>query len=512
MSLRIVAALAFIGIQAAAARSPVPLGREVSWPIKLPPGAVATNHLPEDGRVVALAASAPFLLIANHDKENWEIRDWSRNKIVARLRSKDMPHDRHEELPPTRCHLCGMSEDGRNLLFKYRFGLLVAWDWAKKTVKTVAALPNGAAETGEYWDTLLNTSPLTFAVRKEAGRIEFYDAKTRKRLHRPFKIPLKKSVFSIRLSPGRRFAEIGLSPEVDAINAKNSDDDDPTEDPVLHYIDLRTGKEHGPLEGPPSSDFIETHWTPDSRFLATGGFDSVEEERIGALHEFASGKRLLPATAKAMSAAINEDGRIGAVLTSYRTVEMWDMTRMKRIHRFTTSRGLINRMQFLMGGRYLATIGRHPGGQFDFDPAKHGIDLIVWEISTVRFKVPAMPPVTDAPKLWAALAKNDIKAARSAVWQLASSPKTALPLLAKRVKPSPRPDKDAKPLAKNAERLRAWRAIEILERIGGDEAMRLLRRLEGGGDPGEAGEARAALIRLDQARRRSALRVPRLER
>ncbi|MBY0231165.1 MAG: hypothetical protein K2W96_17915 [Gemmataceae bacterium] len=267
-------------------------------------------------------------------------------------------------------------------------------------------------------------------------------------------------------------------------------------------------------------------------------------DRRGRVWDMAAGKLLfdLPATDLVQ---LSDDGRLFAATARDGTIVVWDMATGKKAHSFPAlkvERWSPVQLRFSANGRHLACWGSH--------------GLIVWDIAAVRRKLPRLPAVAadDAPRLWDDLASADPRKARLAVWRLAESPKAALPLLAKRLKPAPRPrlapllaaldadraaERDAaqarldalgeaaegairqaladpatssearrrlkklaarpqQPLKMTPDRLRAWRAVEALERIGTEEAMRLLKRMCAGP---EAGEAWAALRRLDYARR-----------
>jgi WD40 repeat protein len=186
--------------------------------------------------------------------------------------------------------------------------------------------------------------------------------------------------------------------------------------------------------------------------------------------------------------------------------------------------------------------------------------ILLWGLDAFRGSVPAAKPVSakELQTLWDRLAETDPGSAHAAVLRLAGSPKDALPFLRGQLKPAVRPRAvrvqrliaglDAKtytarkkaesklaalgpqavPYLRRAlkkksspetarrcrsvlakvdlagrvpQRRRTYRAVEVLERAGGDEARRQLQSLAGGDPEAElTQEAKAALARLRPAR------------
>jgi WD40 repeat protein len=185
--------------------------------------------------------------------------------------------------------------------------------------------------------------------------------------------------------------------------------------------------------------------------------------------------------------------------------------------------------------------------------------ILLWELDAFRGRIPAAKPIPAAElrALWGRLAEADTIPSHAVVLRLAGSPKDALPFLRGRVKPARRPESahlekliaalagkaaaskkaedelaalgpQATPYVRQAlakkpsteagkryralldqadlpgrvpERRRLIRAIEVLERIGSDEARRQLQALAEGDSVAElTQEAKAALARLRPAR------------
>lgn len=251
-------------------------------------------------------------------------------------------------------------------------------------------------------------------------------------------------------------------------------------------------------------------------------------------------------------AAVSEDGRLLAMSSRHGPVELWDLANGASLYKLPKMKSDVARLCFLPGEGRLATWG--------------GKEMVVWDLVPIRRKIPAIPPLKEADLegAWKDLLGDSPKA-RKAVWRLSASAKLALPLLEKRLKPAPvvltdrqlddllrRMDDDklavreaatqellklgvrAVPFVREAlrrkdlpaetvrrlkivsgkiddplagldgERLRSWRAIEVLERIGDHRSRRLLRRLCGGAPEAmETHEATGALRRLVEADERS---------
>ena len=86
----------------------------------------------------------------------------------------------------------------------------------------------------------------------------------------------------------------------------------------------------------------------------------------------------------------------------------------------------------------------------------------------------------DLEKHWQALAGDDSAKAFDVICALAAAPKDAVDWIKERVKPASPKDPGNKGLILQGDQLRAFRAVEVLERIGTPEARQVLQALAAG--------------------------------
>jgi hypothetical protein len=320
----------------------------------------------------------------------------------------------------------------------------------------------------------------------------------------------------------------------------------------IALADATTGRLIRRIEGHPrGSDFLV--FTPDGRLIAVAEAAVRTQDRQVSLWEVATGqevRRLEGHLGVIRAIAFSPDGRLLATGADDRprwrdqSLRIWDVANGRLSHRLDVHRSGVGALAFSPDGARLASAG------------EDGTALI-WD---VRALIPeALPSPSDrSPEplvaLWGTLRDDDAAAAESAAWALASRPEPATALLAERLRPVTPADPSrvaaliadldsprfsvrerasgelgrlglrVEPALKAAlrsrptpevrsrierllrkpgesvpspELLRVRRAIGVLERIGNDEARRVLEGLaEGAPGMPETEQARAAARRL----------------
>jgi WD40 repeat protein len=234
----------------------------------------------------------------------------------------------------------------------------------------------------------------------------------------------------------------------------------------------------------------------------------------------------LDASGIAPHLAIGRDGRTLALAKSDQTVSIWDMTTDKELASFKGHSGAVNAVAFAPDGKSLAS-------------ASADTTALVWDLSKLeRPKLPAQAlVVADLDKYWRALAGTDAAQARLAMKLLQAAPQDAVKYVKEHLQPAVELDAKAidewiaqlsdgqykvrekamselvkageqivpaldKALAANlplearkrlenlrshmtstvlqGERLRAFRAVEVLERFGTPQAREVLQALADG--------------------------------
>jgi RNA polymerase sigma factor (sigma-70 family) len=221
-------------------------------------------------------------------------------------------------------------------------------------------------------------------------------------------------------------------------------------------------------------------FSPDGRTLACGDKQGI------TLWELAAGKERCRITAPgerpSRALRFSPDGRWLA-LAGGSVVQLCDVSRGRKVHSFAGHDGDVTGLAFTPDGRTLASSS--------FDSS-----VLVWDVAGVAARQPgpkARPDAAAVASAWNDLAGADAVAAYRAVWRLAEAPAQSLPLLRERLRP-------ATPLdVKRVEKLLADldsdrfaerdRATKELERLG-DQAEPTLRRFLAG-SPSLEGRRRA---------------------
>jgi RNA polymerase sigma factor (sigma-70 family) len=279
-------------------------------------------------------------------------------------------------------------------------------------------------------------------------------------------------------------------------------------------------------------------FSPDGKALLTASADGSVRR-----WDVATGKEIqgVPNGARGFIAVASPDGRLVALGDGFSAVVVYELaTGTVRWH-FKGHRGLIYDLAFSRDGELLASASRDT-------------TVVVWDLTGLRRAGEVRP--ADPERLWDALTGMDGERAARALWQLVKAPRQSLPLLRQRLRPVPPAtgeqfaswirdlDSDRFETRENAtrelekleeaaaprlrqvlqanpspevrrrleallakldapvpsdDRLRAVRAVEVLEHMGTPEAREILQTVADG--PAEclrSREAKAALQRLER--------------
>ncbi len=297
-----------------------------------------------------------------------------------------------------------------------------------------------------------------------------------------------------------------------------------------------------PLEGDAMPAVIRLAPSPDGKLLAVSL--AGRREVFGVeLWEVATARRVGVLAAQrtlTWAMAFSPDGRLLASCGEDGTVPLWDVLTGQERQCFTGHRGSVMQVAFSADGRRVVSRGADGTG-------------LVWDVSGLRKQpAPATLPKAVLEKCWADLADPDAAVAYRAVGRLVGAPRDAVAFLKARLRPateapaarvaalirdldSPRfavrqaamselaklgdlagpalravlagkasleKKQRAEQLLQRsadipAEQLRPWRALAVLEYVGGPEARGVLEALAGGAPQSRVTrEARAALRRL----------------
>lgn len=191
----------------------------------------------------------------------------------------------------------------------------------------------------------------------------------------------------------------------------------------LDIIDVRTGAVSRSL--PVVSNIVWATFSPDSRFIAVGG-------DYGGIHiwDLATGRTVCEETPNVnfnsqLSAAFSLDSKLVAIPAGLEEVSVRELASGQEVCRVSGHQESPHNLEFSDSGRILAS-------------ASSDGTCLVWEITGRDAKpVRARQRLKnrDLPGLWNDLAGKDAARAYQAIWTLVNSPKSALTLLKSELEP-----------------------------------------------------------------------------
>lgn len=324
-----------------------------------------------------------------------------------------------------------------------------------------------------------------------------------------------KEIRKITLPANRNVTNLAYSPDGRLLAAENADQ-------TISLWEIASGRERALLGTPAGAG------QPNQPVFIGGGFGGIG----------------VPASAVSMTIAMSPDGSLLAARGADNTVRVWEIAHAKDIGSFKGHTGTVQTVAFAPNGKSIAS------GSTD-------TTILVWDVSLLS-RAPKAEVVElkakEVETLWADLIGDDAIKAGQSILKLASAPKQTTPFLSTQLKsavpvdvkkidqwvadldsanfpkrtkasaeleklgelaipalkkilagqPSPETRRRVEPLLEklttgtlSAEQLRLVRAVEVLEKIGGAEARRVLEPLAKGA-PGALPtlQAQAVLDRL----------------
>jgi RNA polymerase sigma factor (sigma-70 family) len=332
--------------------------------------------------------------------------------------------------------------------------------------------------------------------------------------------------------------KVSLSPDARLLASIHQDDH------VVRLWETGTGKL---FREQSESDFVDgVSFSPDGRLVAVICRDDVNQKMFVRFREVATGNevRLLPLGHgyRCDRVAYTPDGRTLIWGGPDRNLYLWEVATGQLRRKFSGHQGQLTCVAYSPNGRMMAS------GSFD-------ASALIWEVTGQHSKKQAANSALSPEqleKLWNDLAEREAVKSYQSLCQLRAIPDQAIPLLIRHLKPVPIADakrfaealrnldsdtftvrdravKDLEDLGEGAEgplrkaleekptaevkrqverllgqlegseRLRQGRALEVLEHIGNEDALKLLKRFtEGAPDAGLTRQAKEALARMEK--------------
>jgi WD40 repeat protein len=184
-------------------------------------------------------------------------------------------------------------------------------------------------------------------------------------------------------------------------------------------------------------------WSPEGRVFASVGVSDLNLR----LWEAVSGReRMSPSglASRGLSVAISDDARLIATGEQNGVVRVWDARSGKQLAASNAHPWAVGFVAFTRDNRFLISAGADVRytftAQTETTPLGDGTALI-WDVAKL---INAAPTIGKSPHdfeaLWTALEGTDPLKAHEAIWQLATNPEIAVPLLKERLPKIVKPD------------------------------------------------------------------------
>jgi WD domain, G-beta repeat len=311
-------------------------------------------------------------------------------------------------------------------------------------------------------------------------------------------------------------------------------------DGVMRLWDMSTGRPRRTLEGSHGGGVGALMFSPDSRTLASTGW---QDQKV-FLWEVATARcrRQIPHDGGSKALVFPPHGNSLITAGNDKNIRVWDLCSGKELPPLEGHKGTVNGLALSRDGQTLVSVSNDN-------------TVRTWNLSShAAARKPVSWPARQLEAGWSALARVDAKSAFDAVTALAASPEQTLAFLRDRLRPSASPNvqkisaliadtnhgqyavrqaasfelqrlgeeaeshllravrepvsleskrraervlKSLESRGLSAETLRAMRAVELLERIGGPDARHMLEALAAGApDTRLTLEAQASLRRM----------------
>ena len=150
---------------------------------------------------------------------------------------------------------------------------------------------------------------------------------------------------------------------------------------------LRTGEKLAQLDLPPNQQILAVQFTPDGKYLLTGGVTGQVE--VFSTDGYVHLRSLRTSSQFVQCLTFSEDGKTVIVSGTGSTVELWDVTKWSRLHTFDTKMHFVKSVEFTTDGRGAIAAG----GFYNNRPSSldHSIVAWDWDSGQIRYELKADP-------------------------------------------------------------------------------------------------------------------------